>query len=95
MNRKYNEKKKLFSQCLTQTERLDPRYLENQEMRRKMVLVTLQRSYADRGQTYIWSMIIWIVSTLALSLFQRLTIASFLAAVITLTWTGVHNVRRP
>lgn len=94
MSRQQKANQSLFSRRPTRSERLDPRYLENQEAHRRMVLSAVQSSYADRDHTYFWAIIIWGASTLALSPFQRFTIASMFAAFIALAWATVHNVRR-
>ena len=78
----------------SRSERLDPRYLEIQEARRRMVLCAIKSSCADRSHTYFWVLMIWGASALALSPFQRFTFASVFAAFIALAWATVHNVRR-
>jgi len=76
------------------TERLDPRYLELQEARRRMALSSLRSSYASGGDTHLWAFLIWAASVFALAPFQRFAVASAFAVLITLAWTAVHNARR-
>ena len=76
------------------SERLDPRYIEIQSARRKMVLCAIRSSYADRSQTYHWVPMIWGASALALAPFQGVMFASVFAAFIALAWATVHNLRR-
>jgi hypothetical protein len=83
-----------FGGSSQRTERLDPRYLEHQEARRKMVLCTIQSSYSNRSDTVLWAFMIWAASAFALAPFQRFTVASAFAVFVALAWTTVHKVRR-
>ena len=83
----------LRRQGLSQTYRMDPRYIEYQEARRSTLLRRLKASYADQGDTFGWAMIVWSASIIALSPFLGMLAAAVLSIAIALAWAGVHRVR--
>jgi len=83
-----------FRHQSNRTERLDPRYIENLQAHRSMLLSRLKASYAERNDTPFWALIVWMVSTLALSPFARIAFASAFALFIAFAWAAFHRVRR-
>lgn len=84
---------KLYRRDLGQTFRLDPRYLEDEAVHSSLILRRLKASYADRGDTFGWAVIVWSASIISLSPFLGTVAAAALSIFITLAWAGVHRVR--
>jgi hypothetical protein len=94
LRRQQKANRRSFRHQSNRTERLDPRYIEEQQAHRSMLLGRLKASYAERNDTPFWALMVWMLSTLALSPFARIALASGFALFIAIAWAIFHRVRR-
>ena len=87
------ETKRPANRRLGRMERLDPRYVEYQYARRRMLFEILKESYADSNDTLLWAVMVWTISVIALLPFWGKLAACTVALAISLVWTGVHRFR--
>lgn len=90
----FEEAKKSVTRRPRGTERLDPRYVEYQHSRRRLLFEAIKESYADPSDTLLWAVMVWTMCVIALLPFWGKIAACTLAAFISLIWTGVHRFRR-
>jgi hypothetical protein len=94
---RYKEKVERESSIQFRMQRLDerdPRCLELEAARRRMLISRLKASYADRNETYIWAILVFLISGFILIPLLGIPWGSAFSALTTLAWTVVHRIRR-
>ena len=85
---------KKLSYRLRRLEERDPRWLEAQHARRRVFFAMLKDSYADRGDTYFWAVLVLLINASVLMPFFGVLRGALFATFVTLSWTVLHKVRR-
>jgi len=67
---------------------------EVENANRRVFLDSLQRSYAKRSDTIVWSMIVFILAATVLTSLLGVVKGATFAVFVSICWTAVHRVRR-
>jgi hypothetical protein len=83
---------KKLSYKLRRIEERDPRSMEIEAAKRRMFFDMLKCSYSDRGDTYIWALLVLLISAFVLLPVFGVVRGYLFAACVTTFWTVLHKV---
>jgi len=83
-----------FWACSRRVDKRDPLCLEIEEAKRSFLLNGLRTSYASRGGTLLWAMVVFLIGVVVLVPIIGFVKGPCFAAFVAASWAVLHRVRR-